>query len=905
MDEHKAENVESAAVDEQERPPVDIPGVANIIPAPEPIEVYRRGHPLPQDLRARVMLYLQQGLRKQTIASRLCISRSTVLRYQQAAAEQNNTVPQVRPRNGYRSSVALLNREQILKLGEMLLQQPKLTIRELKQLAVETRVLDPEKVPSDTTIWRGIRKLNLDFSKASYADPKGLKQQAANERKGDEEKLPDRALPDQAQPAMESARVVNSEEADLIAAERKAFKFVQKQGVDGQLSPRNLIFMDETNTRAFDQAHYAWGRKHQRKLLFRPKGMSPTFNVIACIGVEEDTPGQMFLHYIIVPPRRDFRGVPTRWKAYEFRNPTAGIDVGFSVAQIQHSLRFDELKDLMKAQQVKIPQGFPTDVALESELRRLLVQIRTHGKVGMLREMPQKQRYLGGSIKAFRSTAADVVDYIEKLMIPFYVKRKFSGLVNECSEDSDGVIGCPDAGQHFSVPYVAPVAVNRLQLLQQKQRTQRQLQRAAHRLLVYSRSRRAQTEAGEVMMHELRAKEQEIQHKASAAADAWTRHERQMVRAGSFIPFQDEIAGVGYKRRLANKYLVWDCASTHGAVKIASARKKSFWHEYAKKAGMKGVVFLPPRTPTLNPIELVFGFLKHHVRKNCPDEGYSSTGLIQAIHSAFRMVTPTMIKNWVKKAGYRFSRSAEEEPTGEGVARALPNLDDGPVSMDIDDPDEQEEKYAERKSHNERQSPDHVEILQDDADVQEISAVNDNSPDCYSEPGVRYRRKRSIVCMDSNGTIIRKKQRRNITFDRSLDEKLQLHLHWKTSIVMQDVAPLVNKMQSVTSVRGIPYSTAEEAFASVGLQRRWSGLGPEPEHLQEMMPERIMKVNDGTLWEIDGIVEHRRTRSGVNEFLVRYKGYGPEYDEWMEEDTLSTAAGALKEYWARRALRSK
>jgi len=166
---------------------------------------------------------------------------------------------------------------------------------------------------------------------------------------------------------------------------------------------------------------------------------------------------------------------------------------------------------------------------------------------------------------------------------------------------------------------------------------------------------------------------------AQAAADGLTRYERQLQRAGSYMPFQDEITGAGYKRRLSNKYLVWDCASTHGAVRITSARKKSFWHGYAGKVGMKGVIFLPPRTPTLNPIELTFGFIKHQVRKNCPDEGYSPTGLIQAIHQAFRLVTPAMIKNWVKKAGYRFT-SPHEVAAGH---RGLNHDHDGPAPMDI------------------------------------------------------------------------------------------------------------------------------------------------------------------------------------------------------------------------------
>ena len=90
----------------------------------------------------------------------------------------------------------------------------------------------------------------------------------------------------------------------------------------------------------------------------------------------------------------------------------------------------------------------------------------------------------------------------------------------------------------------------------------------------------------------------------------------------------------------------------------------------------------------------------------------------------------------------------------------------------------------------------------------------------------------------------------------------------------------------------------------LGVTRRWSGLGPEPPDLRETMPDSITKVQDGTLWEIDGIVEHRRTRNGATEYLVRYKGYGPEYDEWMADDVLSTAVGAIKEYSARIALRA-
>ena len=114
----------------------------------------------------------------------------------------------------------------------------------------------------------------------------------------------------------------------------------------------------------------------------------------------------------------------------------------------------------------------------------------------------------------------------------------------------------------------------------------------------------------------------------------------------------------------------------------------------------------------------------------------------------------------------------------------------------------------------------------------------------------------------------------------------------------------MKQMPSVTFARHAPFTTQAEAFADLGVIRRWCGLGPEPLLLSETMPESITKVQDGTLWEIDGIVEHKKTRNGGNEYLVRYKGYGPEYDEWMTDDVLSTATGVIKEYWARTSLRA-
>lgn len=77
------------------------PVVVHLPAAAEPIPIYRRGHPLTHDLRSRVMRYLQQGVTKTQIATKLCISRCTVQRYEKLAVQQNQLIPSAKPRGGY------------------------------------------------------------------------------------------------------------------------------------------------------------------------------------------------------------------------------------------------------------------------------------------------------------------------------------------------------------------------------------------------------------------------------------------------------------------------------------------------------------------------------------------------------------------------------------------------------------------------------------------------------------------------------------------------------------------------------------------------------------------------------------------------------------------------------------
>jgi len=54
-------------------------------------------------------------------------------------------------------------------------------------------------------------------------------------------------------------------------------------------------------------------------------------------------------------------------------------------------------------------------------------------------------------------------------------------------------------------------------------------------------------------------------------------------------------------------------------------------------------------------------------------------------------------------------------------------------------------------------------------------------------------------------------------------------------------------------------------------------------------------------WEIDAIVGKRSTKRGrkkKTEFLVRWKGCGPEWDSWYYDDDLPNARQAIADYEA-------
>ncbi len=181
--------------------------------------MYQRGRPYSDDVRSRVAQLFNQGHRSREIALQLQISVSTVNRYRRTFADHEGRYEAQPPKEagGYRHS--LLKKAELQELGNILLKHPKLTMSELKQLATEQKLFQGNKVPSDSTIYRAVKKLGLHYGKASFVDPKT--EQATGE--------------------------------PLVVYEKRVFRQHQNQGVLGPLNPWNLLFFDESNFSLYDQ----------------------------------------------------------------------------------------------------------------------------------------------------------------------------------------------------------------------------------------------------------------------------------------------------------------------------------------------------------------------------------------------------------------------------------------------------------------------------------------------------------------------------------------------------------------------------------------------------------------------------------------------------------------------------
>ena len=164
------------------------------------------------------------------------------------------------------------------------------------------------------------------------------------------------------------------------------------------------------------------------------------------------------------------------------------------------------------------------------------------------------------------------------------------------------------------------------------------------------------------------------------------------------------------KSSLTSKTVILDNASTHAAVRVEDIKHKSIFHCLAKERwGFKNIIYQPPLSPQLQPVETFFAYLKLKLCHYVPsDRLYTEELLYSTIKKIVNQITEEMIQNWSTGSGYLKS-------PGPGSKHSLV----------------QEQKKRKGKP-------------------------NPRSNDCLMKEPLLPKHK-SIICADKNGTIIKQK----------------------------------------------------------------------------------------------------------------------------------------------------
>ncbi len=94
-----------------------------------------------------------------------------------------------------------------------------------------------------------------------------------------------------------------------------------------------------------------------------------------------------------------------------------------------------------------------------------------------------------------------------------------------------------------------------------------------------------------------------------------------------------------------NSHVLLDNCRTHHASHILVKQGKTSIAEVADSKDMD-LVYLPPYSPQLNPVELCFNFIRTHVNRSAPR---SLEALHASIQSAVRALAPAVCKGMFRK----------------------------------------------------------------------------------------------------------------------------------------------------------------------------------------------------------------------------------------------------------------
>ena len=317
--------------------------------------------PLPAWRREQIMEALAAGRAVSEIAEWLHVSRQTVWRYAQAAAQQGRAVPLPRPMGGYRWSK--VQRDSVVSLAAWALEQPKRTLEQLRDrsgLAIST-----------SSVARALHKTGLQKRRARFVDAR-------------------------------------THTRPLIAAERVAFR--QAQRTNPVFAAERLLFYDETLLYLNEQARMAWGAEGPAApVLYRPKGRSASTGLLLTLGLTAD--GSLLLHYRLQPPVRAFVALAPTFQASELEAPGEGV----ALACNADTASVASLRSVLRAHGVK-----HTDLTSRAAVLARVKQLEATGALGL----PRAGRGdVGGPRQPVRNTVRDVAAYFERELVPWLAAK--------------------------------------------------------------------------------------------------------------------------------------------------------------------------------------------------------------------------------------------------------------------------------------------------------------------------------------------------------------------------------------------------------------------------------------------------------------------------------------------------
>ena len=234
--------------------------------------------PHSQEVRQNIATRLSAGQPPRLVAESLKLGLKTIYRLNKSFIKNADTYVVPPAQKMHKEKI---DSQKLIELSEIMASDGNITLKELRQKAVEQGIFDAETVPDISTMYRALTRIGFKWQTPRYDDPRAQK-------------------------------------TSRIAYERCAFrKALENRLVD----PTTCLSMDETSFYVGGEApKHLWSTTFKKKNVHKTKmfGTSKVFMYLT-IGYRLDSTGQplAFIHWLLVPPQRSHRPLSDRIESWE------------------------------------------------------------------------------------------------------------------------------------------------------------------------------------------------------------------------------------------------------------------------------------------------------------------------------------------------------------------------------------------------------------------------------------------------------------------------------------------------------------------------------------------------------------------------------------------------------------